>query len=75
MSADNCEFLLQNIVVSGQFIVTSHSVQKKNPEILQNVAVFSLWLPLCFVNDTVTVVTTNRNKRLVLSVLLIEFMR
>ena len=41
VSADNCEFLLQNIVVSGQFM--SHLIlYKKNPEILQNVAVFSL---------------------------------
>ena len=74
MPAENCEFLLENMVVSGQFM--SHLIlYKKNPEILQNDAVFSLWLPLCFVNDTVTVVTTNRNKRLVLSVLLKEFMR
>ena len=41
MSADNCEFLLQNIVVSGQFM--SHLIlYKKKTEILQNVAVFSL---------------------------------
>ena len=72
MSADNCEFLLQNIVVSGQFM--SHLIlYKRKTEILQNDAVFSLWLPLCFVNDTI--VTTNMNKRLVLSVLLKEFMQ
>ena len=38
MSVDNCEFLLQNIVVSGQFM--SHLIlYKRKTEILQNDAV------------------------------------
>ena len=68
MSADNCEFLLQNIVVSGQFM--SHLrelLYKKTQRYYKMLPYFHyIWLPLCFVNDTV--VTTNRNKRL-------EFMR
>ena len=68
MSADNCEFLLQNIVVSGQFM--SHLIEllyKKPMRYYKMLPYFYyMWLPLYFVNDTV--VTTNRKKRLVLSV-------
>ena len=41
MSADNCEFSLQKIVVLGQFM-SYLILYKKNPEISQNDAVFSL---------------------------------
>ena len=41
MSADNFKLLLQKIVVLGQFM-SYLILYKKNPEILQNDAVFSL---------------------------------